>query len=159
MIDPPRPAVSADRAALVRMAEQAQDEALGQRGGPQLAQQMQSIDEWAERFERLLDDRQFRILVGAIDGVPLGFALARMDRPEGESAAVDLVVLYTEPAARGVGIAAGLMTAITTWASDQGATGVDAVVLPGNRSAKNFFESFGMKARLIRVHRALADDD
>lgn len=159
MIDPPRPAASADRATLVRMAERAWDEALGQRGGPQLARDMETPNEWAERFDSLLDDHQCRLLVGAIDRVPLGFALARMDRPDAESAVVDLVAIYTEPEARGVGIAGGLMRAISAWAGDRRAAGIDAAVLPGNRSAKNFFESFGMKARLIRVHRGVADDD
>jgi GNAT superfamily N-acetyltransferase len=82
-----------------------------------------------------------------------------MDRPEADAAVADLVALYTEPEARGVGIAARLMDAVSAWATEHGAAGMDAAVLPGNRSAKNFFESFGMKARLIRVHRQLDDHD
>jgi len=159
VIDAPRRAVSADRATLVHMAEQAWTEALGQRGGPQLTRDMATPDEWAERFDGLLDDDRCLVLVGEIDGVPLGFTLARVDRPDADAAVVDLVALYTEPEARGVGIAASLMDAVSTWAAEHGAAGMDAVVLPGNRSAKNFFESFGMKARLIRVHRRLDDHD
>ena len=159
MIDPPRAATQADRAALLALAEQAWDEALGQRGGPQLTRDLDPPDAWNERFESLLDDPGYHLVVGAIEGVVLGFALARSDRPNDHAAAVELVALYTEPEARGVGIAAGLINDVTTWAAGRGATGIDAAVLPGNRSAKNFFESFGMKARLIRVHRALNDHD
>lgn len=159
MIDPPRPAAGSDRAVLLRMAERAWDEALGQRGGPQLMRDMETPGEWAERLDNVLDDQRHHFLVGAIDGVALGFALARLDRrPGDDGAAAELVAIYTEPEARRVGIAAGLMKGIASWARHRGATGIDAAVLPGNRSAKNFFESFAMKARLIRVHRDLADD-
>lgn len=158
MIDPPRPAIRTDRTALLRMAERAWDEALDQRGGRQLARDMETPGEWAERFELVIGDQRHHLLVGTIDGVALGFALARLDRPNDDDAAAEVVALYTEPEARGVGIAAGLMKEVAAWASDRGATGLDAAVLPGNRSAKNFFESFGMKARLIRVHRDLDED-
>lgn len=36
-----------------------------------------------------------------------------------------------------------------------GAIGVDSLALPGDRGTKNFFESFGLKARAIVVHRAI----
>ncbi len=77
-----------------------------------------------------------------------------------KASAVEFPALYTEPAARCVGIAAGLMDRDRRLGPEiSGATGLDSAVLPGNRSAKNFFESFGMKARLIRVHRELDHDD
>ena len=35
------------------------------------------------------------------------------------------------------------------------AVGIDALALPGDRETKNFFETFGLKARAIVVHRSL----
>jgi hypothetical protein len=37
--------------------------------------------------------------------------------------------------------------------------GVDAIALPGNRDTKNFFETFGLVARAILVHRPLPRPD
>jgi hypothetical protein len=44
-------------------------------------------------------------------------------------------------------------------ASDAGAIGIDALALPGDRATKNFFETFGLKARAIVVHRSLMATD
>ncbi len=158
MIDPARRATTADREALVRMARRAWDEAEGQRGGPQFTREQGPLEDWIDRLDVLLDGEDALVLVGGIDGVPLGFALARRRRFDTDESVVELPALYTEPEARSVGIAAGLMDAVAAWAGDVGAAGLDAAVLPGNRSAKNFFESFGMKARLIQVHRRLDGD-
>ena len=158
MIDPVRPATRDDRDALTGMARRAWDEAVDQRGGPQFARETGPLDDWTSRLDDLIDRDDTLLLIGGIDGVPLGFTLARVHRFGTDDSVVDLPVLYTEPEARSVGIAAGLMASVAAWARRQGAAGLDAAVLPGNRSAKNFFESFGMKARLIRVHRRLEDD-
>jgi len=40
------------------------------------------------------------------------------------------------------------------WLRDEGCAGVDGVALPGDRAAKQFFESAGLKARLLTMHRA-----
>ena len=40
-------------------------------------------------------------------------------------------------------------------AQDAGAVGIDSLALPGDRETKNFFETFGLKARAIVVHRSL----
>ena len=41
----------------------------------------------------------------------------------------------------------------STGAAAQGCFGVDSLALPGDRHTKNFFESFGLVARAIVVHR------
>ena len=63
--------------------------------------------------------------------------------------------LYVEPPARGVGVGEALMNLILAWATEHGCFGVDSIALPGDRGTKNFFESFGLVARKIAVHRAL----
>ena len=44
----------------------------------------------------------------------------------------------------------------STGAPTQGCFGVDSLALPGDRHTKNFFESFGLVARAIIVHRSLS---
>ncbi len=93
--------------------------------------------------------------VGTLDGVVVGYAVVRAEIvADGGSLAV-IEDLYVEPGARGVGVGEALMDLILGWATEHGCFGVDSIALPGNRETKNFFESFGMVARAIAVHRAL----
>jgi GNAT superfamily N-acetyltransferase len=95
------------------------------------------------------------VLVGELDGVALGHAVARLDSlHDGETLAV-VEDLYVEPGARAVGLGEALMDAVIEWCRARGCTGVDSLVLPGNRETKNFFESFGLVARAIVVHKSL----
>jgi hypothetical protein len=48
-----------------------------------------------------------------------------------------------------------MMDQIVAWCEKHGCVGVDAIALPGNRHTKNFFETFGLVARAIVVHRPL----
>ena len=66
-----------------------------------------------------------------------------------------LTDVYVEPEARGVGVGEMLLDAVVAWATERGCIGIDSLALPGNRETKNFFESFGLVARAIVVHRPL----
>lgn len=48
-----------------------------------------------------------------------------------------------------------MMDQILAWCRVHDCIGVDALALPGHRDTKNFFESFGLVARAIVVHRSL----
>jgi hypothetical protein len=48
-----------------------------------------------------------------------------------------------------------MMQALVDWCTERGCMGVDSLALPGDRHTKNFFESFGLVARAIVVHRPL----
>ena len=63
--------------------------------------------------------------------------------------------LYVEPDARAVGVGEALIDVVEEWAKARGCSGLDALVLPGMRDSKNFFEAFGLTARAIVVHRDL----
>ena len=95
------------------------------------------------------------MLVGEIDGAVVGYARARLDRLSTGDLHADLTDLYVEPDAREVGVGEALLDAVIGWATAQGCTGIDSVALPGMRDTKNFFESAGMVARAIVVHRKL----
>jgi GNAT superfamily N-acetyltransferase len=93
--------------------------------------------------------------MGSIGGQPCGFALAHVDEWDGQWRGV-LDALFVEPDARGVGLGRLLLEACLEWMSAQGCAGVDGVAFPGDRSAKNFYEGAGFKARLLTMFRPLS---
>ena len=96
------------------------------------------------------------VVVGHIDGVPLGF-LAGFQRPLLEPFAARNIgvvhLIFTEHDARGVGVGAAMLDLAMEQFRDRGIDLFDAWVSPGHRMAKNFFESNGFKARSITMHR------
>ena len=62
---------------------------------------------------------------------------------------------YVEPGARGVGLGRLLLDAAVVLAGGPRVRGVDGIALPGDRGAKNFYESAGFKARLLTMHRQI----
>lgn len=94
-------------------------------------------------------------VVGTIDGTVVGYGISRLERlHDGELLAV-VSDLYVDPEARGVGVGEAMMDLLVADARTAGAVGIDALALPGDRATKNFFETFGLTARAIVVHRAL----
>ncbi|MDH3754909.1 MAG: GNAT family N-acetyltransferase, partial [Acidimicrobiia bacterium] len=63
--------------------------------------------------------------------------------------------IYVLPEARGVGVGESIMGEVEAFAQSQGCIGIDSLALPGDRATKNFFETFGLVARAITVHRKL----
>ena len=52
---------------------------------------------------------------------------------------------------------ATMMGDLVAWCEEQGCAGMDAMALPGHRSAKNFFEESGFTARKLVMHHRLSD--
>jgi len=96
------------------------------------------------------------VIVGAIDRAPVGFLawrhIALLPQAAGAMAAV-IELIFTTPPARRVGVGETMMTSFLKEAGDRAIRLFDAVVPPGHRDAKNFFESNGFKARRIVMHR------
>jgi GNAT superfamily N-acetyltransferase len=85
----------------------------------------------------------------------MGYGVVRREsRPDGGLLGV-IEDIYVDPGARAVGLGEALMDHLLRWCRDQGCFGVDSLALPGDRATKNFFESFGLVARAIVVHRPL----
>ena len=99
------------------------------------------------------------MVVGTVGGVVVGYGVSRIEVLEdgGRLAVVD--DLFVRPGARGVGVGEAMMDLLVAHAVEQGALGIDALALPGDRATKNFFETFGLKARALVVHRALDGGD
>jgi GNAT superfamily N-acetyltransferase len=145
-----RPAESGDLATLVDLARAARAEQAGQRGGKLLVARHLRPEPLDLAFDEALGDPTTGLWAGTIDGVPVGYAIVSAD----DDIAV-IEELHVDPAARAVGVGEALLDVILIWAKEQACTGIDAFALPGARDTKNFFETFGMTARLLVVHRDL----
>jgi GNAT superfamily N-acetyltransferase len=150
-----RPATAADLPALYDLVVAAIAEKRTQKGGELWARRERRPDPLDASLEADLaaDDRQ--ILVGLLDDTVIGFGAAHVEvlADGGRLGVVDEV--YVDPGARAVGVGEALMDDLVDWCRDQGCFGVDSLALPGDRATKNFFESFGLVARAIVVHRPL----
>jgi GNAT superfamily N-acetyltransferase len=107
------------------------------------------------RLSDVLADPGRLALVGTLDEVVTGFALCHVEDLGTLGRRGILDACYVEPEARGVGLGRLLMDAVLAWIRDQGCRGVEGVALPGDRGAKNFFETAGFKARMLTMYRAL----
>lgn len=148
-----RPATEADLEDLVRLWEHAVQELEGQRGGGPLAGSLSRPD--LPRFLKgALDEPERLLVVGSIDDVPVGLASVWADRSRREPIG-QLELIFVEPNARQVGVADVMLALVLARCEEWGMSGVDSPALPGNRSAKSFFETQGMQARLLIMHRPL----
>ena len=96
------------------------------------------------------------VVVGEIDGVPLGLLLVVEEPlldPVSDRRIGVVQLIFTADEARGVGVGAAMLDLAMTQLTDRGIDLFDARVSPGHRMAKNFFESNGFKARSITMHR------
>ena len=154
-----RLATSADLIAIGEIAESIAADMVDQRGGA-LFLRRESGGDAAVRAGALVDtgdagnDAGFAV-IGTYDDVPFGYAIVQIETLDdgGRLARIDDLAVHADARASGIGEA--IMNLILDQARVLGCFGVDSRALPGDRHTKNFFESFGLKARMLVVHRAL----
>ncbi len=95
------------------------------------------------------------LIAGRIDDVVVGYAAAHLETLADGGLLAVVTDIFTLVEARSVGVGEAMMDAVLAWAREQGCVGVDGLALPGDRHTKNFFETFGLVARAIIVHRRL----
>jgi ribosomal protein S18 acetylase RimI-like enzyme len=108
-----------------------------------------------EAFREALGDPATTTYLGTIDGVVLGFIMARSEPmlPQAGRERIGVIrLVFTEPEAREVGLGEAMLEALLADLRDSGHRLFDAHVLPGHRLVKNFFESAGFSARSIVMH-------
>jgi GNAT superfamily N-acetyltransferase len=149
-----RSATTADLEELVRLAGRARDHLAAERGGAVVL--ARETRPWPpdESLAADLADADTHVVVGTVGPLAVGYAVVATEAIRGGRIAV-VRDLFVEPEARGIGIGRRLMDDVVAWAVGQDCDGVDALALPGDRATKNFFESFGLVARTILVHRSL----
>ncbi len=154
-----RPATEHDLPRLAELARQAIAELRATKGGYVWARREARPEPVeASLADSLTDDGQV-VLAGLIDTVVVGYAVARLEALHDGATIGVLDDIYVEPGAREVGVGEALLDGVLAWCRTKGCVGLDGLALPGNRETKNFFESFGMVARAIVVHRSLRDSE
>ncbi len=150
-----RRAGPADVPILTELARAAIAELTPHRGGSIWARLEARSEPIDQGLEAQIDDDASMVAVGTIDGTVVGYAAAAAVELHHGPPMAALSDLFVLAEARGVGVGEALMILVFEWAADEGFIGVDSVALPGDRATKNFFESFGMVARALSVHRSL----
>jgi GNAT superfamily N-acetyltransferase len=97
------------------------------------------------------------VLGAFADGALIGWAYVRLHALPDERALGIIDELGVHPDARQLGAGELLLEHVLAWCREKHCVGVDSYALPGARETKNFFETFGMKARLLTVHVPLVD--
>jgi GNAT superfamily N-acetyltransferase len=155
VVEAARPATADDLTALEVLARAAVDELRPTRGGAVFVVREGRAEPLAETLRRDLEDAGALVLVGTIDGTPIGYAVGRTEVLRDDSRLGRIDDLFVEEGARDVGVGEALMASLLDWFRGEGCAGVDATALPGNRSTKNFFEMSGFTARLLVMHHRL----
>jgi GNAT superfamily N-acetyltransferase len=152
-----RPAGLDDLNELVTLAGAAHGELAPTRGGYVFVNREARWVRDEGAFRVSIEAPDHHVVVGTIDEVPVGFGAVRLEAlRSGETLGV-IDELFVLPGARGVGVGEVMMNELLAFCRDHGCMGIDAVALPGNRATKNFFETFGLVARAILVHRSLVE--
>lgn len=124
----------------------------GLRGGTTLAASLSERYPFRDIPSILL--RPGRIVVlGCVDGVPVGLSYAELRRT-GAERVLSLEVVFVELEARRVGLADAMLGVLLEETSGWDVTAIDAPALPGDRATKSFFESHGFRARLLVMRRS-----
>jgi GNAT superfamily N-acetyltransferase len=150
-----RPATESDLPRLTELARSAIAELSIQKGGTVWQRHAARVEPVDTGLQADLADDATQVLAGTYADAVVGYAVTTAEVLADQGTLAVVRDLYVEPDARGVGVGAALMEAVLAWAGERGCVGVDALALPGSRETKNFFESFGLVARAIVVHRDL----
>lgn len=148
-----------DLDAIVTLAEAALDELTPTKGGAVWVRREARPQPVAPSIEEALADPDHTVVVGQLDQAVVGYAIARVEHLRDRSTLAVLDDLYVDADARSLGVGELMMNEVIDWATARGCIGIDSLALPGNRATKNFFESFGLVARAIIVHRPFTADD
>jgi GNAT superfamily N-acetyltransferase len=150
-----RTATAEDLPTIAKLAAEAAEEKAAQKGGAVWSRRERRAEPVEADLASALDSPDHEVAVGTLDGTVLGYAAARVERLGDGGLLGVLDDLYVEPGARELGVGEALMDHAVAWCRAAGCFGIDSLALPGDRSTKNFFESFGLVARAIVVHRSL----
>lgn len=152
-------AVASDLPRLLELVDVAREELTAQRGGRIWAAREGRAVPAESALTAALDDGDQLVVVGCVDAYPAGYGVVRIEKLRtGELLGV-VDDVFTEAPFRGVGVGEAVMNELVAFGRDRGCIGVDALALPGDRETKNFFESFGLKARALLVHYAFDEPD
>lgn len=154
-----RPAEPDDIEVIDALVDYAIAEIEPRRGGALWARREARARPAADALRRALVDDDHLLVVGTIDDSVVGHASVNREVLRDDTVLAVVADLYVLPDARGVGVGEAMMGLCLDWARRNGCIGLDSMALPGDRHTKNFFESFGLVARAIIVHRRLSEHE
>jgi len=126
-----------------------------QRGGPLWLAREAWPEPLPTSYAALLERDDAHLVVGCLDDAPVGFGAALVETLTTGARLGVVTDLFVEEPAREVGVGEAVLDALVQFCSTAGCSSMDARALPGNRAAKNFFETHGFTARALVVHREL----
>lgn len=158
MVEATRLAEHGDSEVLYNLAEAARLELTDKKGGDVAERLDPARSDPGLRLVNSLDEGDSVLHLGTIDGVPVGYGLLSLRTLEDGSVHGVIEELFVEPEARSVGIGELLLLELVHEARERGAAAIQSTALPGDRATKNFFETQGMVARALIVHRWLNEE-
>jgi GNAT superfamily N-acetyltransferase len=150
-----RTATPDDLDRIVDLAEAGRAELIAQRGGLLWALREARPQPLAVGVADDIAAPRSLVVAGTYAGIVVGYATVTVEDLRDGTALAVLSDVFVHPAARGVGVGEAMMDLVLAWCDAQECRGIEAIALPGMRETKNFFESFGLKARQLVVHRPL----
>jgi GNAT superfamily N-acetyltransferase len=126
-----------------------------ERGGPLFVAEAGRTS--IEAMVQLVAENQAHLLGVFGDGALIGWAYVRLHTLPDNRILGIVDELAVHPDGRQIGAGELLLEHVLAWCRTKSCIGVDSYALPGARETKNFFETFGMKARLLTVHVPLLD--
>ena len=150
-----RVAELSDREVLRSLAAEARVELSNKRGGDVVAPLDPHRADSRAEIVSAVEDPAATLLLGDIDGTPVGYGLMTLRTVVDGSLHATVEEIFVLPEARSVGVGEAIIETLLADANERGAAAIQSMALPGDRATKNFFESQGMVARSILVHRWL----
>ena len=156
-----RSADSHDVELLVSIARSHGEAIAGARGADLLLRRelVFTTEQLRQAFVDALASPDHCLVAGTYDDVVFGYGLVRYESLADGARLARLEQFVVDAEARQVGIGEAMMRYLLDEAIGRGCIGIDSIALPGDRATKNFFESFGLKARQLVVHRSLRPPD
>ena len=150
-----RRATSDDIEALIPLAAALREELREHRGGVMWELAESDSRDPDSRFVAALEQPDECVVVGTYEDAVVAYAWAvTIPLADGTLRAV-IPEIYVDPTARKVGLGEAMLNEVIAWATEQECIALDAMALPGTRETKNFFETAGMKSRMLIVSRDL----
>ena len=152
-----RPATEDDLPRVAELARAAIAELTPMKGGAVWAAREARPEPVEESLKASMADDHTRLVVGTIDDVPVGYAAVHVEVLNDGSRLGVVDDIFVEEGAREVSVGETMLDDLVDWCVSQGCAGMDALALPGHRSAKNFFEESGFTARKLVMHHRLGE--
>lgn len=121
-----------------------------ERGGPLFL--AEAVRTTMETMTQAVAEDQAHLIGAFSDEALVGWAYVRLHTLPDHRVLGIIDELGVHPDGRQIGAGELLLEHVLAWCRSKQCIGVDSFALPGARETKNFFETFGMKARLLTVH-------